>query len=113
MRQRPQQVVVRAGASHPVSCVHPRLSRSDTPTLIGLDVRERQDTLPEADLEEPPGWEYQENDWLREEKTLLAIKRRPAVLREDIDDDLVEGYRREAERILASGLFATVSSPST
>src|SRR5690606_24151948 len=100
--RRPQQVVVRAGSADPVRLApHGRLSRSDTPTLIGLDVRERQDTLPEAELEEEPGWEPQENDWLWEDKTLLAIKRRPVVLREG-DGELVERYRREAERILAS-----------
>ena len=102
-----QQVIVRAGAGPArFAGVHVAASRSDTPTLIGLDVRERQDTLPDAELvDEPAGWVSIANDWEDEQKTLLAIKRRPVVLREGRDDALVEQYRREAERILASGIF--------
>lgn len=107
VREPRQQVVVRAGAGPArFAAAHVAASRSDTPTLIGLDVRERQDTLPDADLaDEPAGWVSIANDWEDDQKTLLAIKRRPVVLREGRDDVLVEQYRREAELILASGIF--------
>jgi hypothetical protein len=74
--------------------------------LIGLDVRERQDTLPDA----LPGLQSAleiEDDWLDDAKTTLALKRRPLVIREGIDQAMVEQYRQEAERILASGVFET------
>jgi len=76
------------------------------PTLIGLDVRERQDTVPdvEADLGDT-GWGDVENDWGAESRTLVAMKRRPEVLREGRDEALAEAYRREAQAILDSGLF--------
>ena len=80
-------------------------SRSDTPTLIGLDVRERQDTLPELTSEEDTGWRDVENDWGAEARTLVAIKRRPVVLREGRDDALADEYRRQAQEILDSGRF--------
>lgn len=107
VREPRQQVVVRAGSA-PITFArsHVALTRSDTPTLIGLDVRERQDTLPDAELDdESPGWVSISNDWDDDQKTLLALKRRPIVLREGRDDALVEHYRCEVERILASGIF--------
>ncbi len=58
------------------------------PTLLGLDHRERQDTL-SGDVVPPPD-----------------SRTRPAVLREDADELIIEEYRREAARILGEGLFA-------
>lgn len=109
VRVRPpqQQVVVRA-ASLPEAAPNRRAScsRSDTPTLIGLDVRERQDTLPDAEAEADTGWRDVENDWGVASQTLVAMKRRPVVLREGRDDALADEYRRQAQAILDSGLFA-------
>lgn len=99
VRRPKQQVVVRAGSA-PQSV---RWSRSDTPTLIGLDVR--QDTRSVLDRGGETGWGDLENDWEGETKTLLALKRRPVVLREGTDDALVEEYRRQAQAILDSGVF--------
>jgi len=106
VRRPRQQIVVRA-ASLPDEPVSRRASwaRSDTPTLIGLDVRERQETLPEPDADTDTGWRDVENDWGAEARTLVAIKRRPVVLREGTDDALAEEYRRQAQAILDSGLF--------
>jgi hypothetical protein len=73
--------------------------------LIGLDVRERQDTRSALDAGAETGWGDLENDWEVETKTLLALKRRPVVVREDADDALVEEYRRQAQALLDSGLF--------
>jgi len=73
--------------------------------LIGLDVRERQDTLPELASDTDTGWRDVENDWGVEARTLVAIKRRPVVLREGRDDALADEYRRQAQAILDSGLF--------
>lgn len=101
-----QQVVVRAGAIAEDAPHRRRAwSRSDTPTLIGLDVRERQDTLPELTSDEDTGWRDVENDWGTEARTLVALKRRPAVLREGRDDALADEYRRRAQEILDSGHF--------
>ena len=106
VRRPQQQVVVRAGSR--LEALESRQtcrSRSDTPTLIGLDVRERQDTLPDADTDTDTGWRDVENDWGGEQKTLVAMKRRPVVLREGRDDALADEYRRQAQAILDSGLF--------
>ena len=108
VRVRPpqQQVVVRAGAlPEAASSRRTAWSRSDTPTLIGLDVRERQDTLPEVAADADTGWGDVENDWGGESRTLVAIKRRPVVLREGRDDALADEYRRQAQAILDSGRF--------
>ena len=101
-----QQVVVRAG-SLPETPRNQRTAwcRSDTPTLIGLDVRERQETLPDVDPESDTGWGDVQNDWGGDARTLIALKRRPEVLREGSDDALVEEYRRQAQAILDSGRF--------
>lgn len=108
VRVRPpqQQVVVRAG-SLPETLRNPGTtwSRSDTPTLIGLDVRERQETLPDLDSVSENGWGDVQNDWGGDARTLVALKRRPEVLREGSDDALADAYRREAQAILDSGRF--------
>jgi len=99
-------VVVRAGSvAEALPSRRAAWSRSDTPTLIGLDVRERQDTLPELASDADTGWCDVENDWGAEARTLVALKRRPAVLREGWDDALADEYRRQAQAILDSGLF--------
>ena len=105
------QVVVRAGAS-PERSQSPGSktrgagwSRSDTPTLIGLDVQQREASPPNIDAGGETGWGDLENDWECETKTLLALKRRPAVIREGTEDALVEAYRRQAQAILDSGRF--------
>lgn len=105
VRRRQQQVVVRAGSasSEPgerVSC----WTRSSTPTLIGLDVRERQDTLPEQEVPQA--------DLSVRPESCPGSKQRPVVLREGIDDALAEYYRQEAQRILDSGVFGMpIASP--
>ncbi len=106
MRRPRQQIVVRA-ASLPGELRSPPSSgsRSDTPTLIGLDVRERQDTLPELRADADTGWSDVENDWGGEGRTLVAMKRRPVVLREGRDDALADEYRRQAQALLDAGLF--------
>jgi len=73
--------------------------------LIGLDVREQKASLPDLDARGDTGWGDLENDWEGETKTLLALKRRPAVIREGTEDALVEAYRRQAQAILDSGRF--------
>lgn len=55
-------------------------------TLIGLDHRERQDTL----HGEAP-----------------ASRSRPVVVREDADERIIEEYRREAARILGDGRLSS------
>ena len=102
VRRPKQQVVVRAGSAPSKST---RWSKSATPTLIGLDVREQKASLPDLDAGGDTGWGDLENDWEGETKTLLALKRRPGVLREGADEALVEEYRRQAQAILDSGLF--------
>lgn len=112
VRRPRQQIVVRA-ASLPDEPQARRAtwSRSDTPTLIGLDVRERQDTLPELEVDADTGWRDVENDWGGEARTLVAMKRRPVVLREGSDDALADEYRRQAQAILDSGLFGPPRAP--
>jgi len=107
MRRPKPQVIVRAGSAPEAAkgSRGSRWSRSNTPTLIGLDVQQRPDTRSALDLERETGWGDPENDWGGEAKTLLALKRRPVVLREGRDEALVEEYRRQAQTLLDSGLF--------
>lgn len=111
VRRPQQQVVVRAASlTDELQSRRTTWSRSDTPTLIGLDVRERQDTLPELEADIDTGWGDVENDWGRDARTLVAMKRRPVVLREGRDDALADEYRRQAQAILDSGLFGPPSA---
>jgi hypothetical protein len=105
VRRRPQQVVVRAGDASNDKAPELNLERSDTPTLLGLDVRERQDTLPDEDGTAAVLGQVPEQDWSDDARTLVALKKRPVVIREGRDDMLVEQYRAEARRILESGIF--------
>lgn len=86
LRRRRQVVVVRGGDS--VAPLPPPPGRKRMPTLLGLDHRERQDTLYDEVVAPPDS------------------RSRPAVLREDADEQIIEEYRREAARILGEGLFA-------
>ncbi len=107
VREPRQQVVVRAGLAPPeLAAARSALARSDTPTLLGLDVRERQETLPETDDLVEPGWQCPESDWADEGKTLVALRRRPLVIRESEQDEVAQ-YRAEARRILESGVFGS------
>jgi hypothetical protein len=77
-------VVVRAGEALAGDLQPHGPGRRRMQTLLGLDQRERLDTLwDELASEQPP-----------------ASGLRPVVLVDGIDDDLAEEYRREAERIL-------------
>lgn len=111
VRRPRQQIVVRAASlpDEPPARRAPE-PRSEMPTLIGLDVRERQDTLPEVDAGTDTGWGDVEHDWGPETRTLVAMKRRPVVLREGVDDALADEYRREAQALLDSGLFGPPSA---
>ena len=84
VRRRRQAVVVCRGDSSAPLLPPPPSGRRRQPTLMGLDHRERQETL--TSIEPPP-----------------ESRVRPAVLREDIDEQIVEEYRREAARILSEG----------
>jgi hypothetical protein len=84
VRRRRQAVVVRRGDSADPLLAPPPSGRRRQPTLMGLDCRERQETLPV--IEPPP-----------------SSRVRPVVLREDVDEQIIEEYRRQAALILSEG----------
>ncbi len=96
VRRRRQAVVVRRGDST-APLVPPPAARRREPTLPGLDRRERQETLA---LVSPPRVEPSRESSSCAEPPPES-RTRPVVLREDIDEQIVEEYRREAMRILS------------
>lgn len=89
LHRRRQMVVVRAGESQ--AAIEPPAGRRRMPTLIGLDYRERLDTLREEWMSDSP-------------------RPRPTVLVDGVDDDLAQTYRAEAERILREGLLPQIQA---
>lgn len=95
------QVVVRAGAppdSEPGDALMPRV-----PTLVGhvLGEASAQSTLVGVAA---PTWN---DDEPMEPLPARTGKRvRPEILIEDVDHELAERYRRQAQRILAAGFFS-------
>lgn len=136
LRRRRQAVVVRAGDARGELELEVPRGRRRMPTLLGLDQRERLDTLYDEDVTSAPAshtrlrlpssdfGRREHLDTLHDEGVVpLAELRlpesrpgergpcqgrvRPRVLIDDVDDDLARRYRAEAELILREGLLAS------
>jgi hypothetical protein len=93
---RRQCVVVRSGlAAAPALLEQLTAHRERLPTLLGLGVPELSGALLDA-----------ANEFRG--RNLPPYRPRAEVLIEDIDDELADQYRAEADRLIASGLFSSI-----